>query len=237
LNLEENPLLGRDFFIKFADELKRKNRFFIDTDYIELFDIIIAQSEEEIRPKALYRGRINKKNDTTPYINSDIGMPSTDIATSHGRANPYGINYMYLAENTDTVIAELRPNIGNFISVGKFKLQKPKKVIKLGDIASLGGTIYDKWDTGFATQFMLYLILSFSSPIYGSDKELDYLPSQYFSEYCKTKHFDGIMFLSSVMEKSSGANYNYVFFEDTNIIYESTDVYHVDRLKYSATKI
>jgi hypothetical protein len=237
LNIDKDLTSGRDFFIKFATELKSENRFFIDPDYLEIFDAIISQHSFVVKKHSvLYRGRVNRRDDTTAYMGADIGMPSPEISTSHGRANPYGINYMYLSNNPNTVIAELRPNIGDFISIGQFTLTQPKKVIKLSDSASISGTIYDKWDSLFVSNFMMYLINSFSRPIDANKKELEYLPSQYFSEYCKKKGFDGVMFLSSVMKRNSLKNYNYVFFDDTDVVYKSTDVHFVSGLKYNSNK-
>lgn len=228
---------GGNFFFRFSDELKNENRFFINSDYLEVFDIIIDQHNFEIGTDLkLYRGRVNNRNDKTPYTGKDIGMPSPNISTSHGRANPYGINYMYLADDPETVIAELRPNIGEFISIGEFILNKEKKVIKLNDVVGISGSIYDKWDSSFVCNFMLHLSLSFSRPIDRNYKELEYLPSQYFAEYCKKKGYEGIMFLSSVMEQGDKEHYNYVFFDDSDVVYKSTEVYRIRGIEYSSSK-
>lgn len=240
LNVDNNIKGGREFFFEFANELKKKNRFFINPIYLKVFDTIIKQCSYSIDTyKTLYRGRINSRNITDPYVGKDIGMPKPEVSTSHGRANPYGINYMYLSDNNDTVIAELRPNIGDIVSIGQFKLLKPKTVVKLGSSGSISGTINDEFDSLFISEFMMYLILSFSRPIDANNKEIEYLPSQYFSEYCKTKEFDGIMFLSSVMGQNINKNHNYncVFFNDLDLIYKSTDVYIVNSLKYNSDKM
>lgn len=235
MDLSECLTSGRDFYMKFASELKKENRFFVDSTYLELFDVIISQSKFTVDENVeLYRGRINKRDDTTPFTGEEIGMPKPEISTSHGRANPYGINYMYLSQNPETVIAELRPNIGELISVGQFRLTTNKEVIRLGNVASISGSINDKWDSLFVSNFMMYLIISFSRPIDSNKKELEYLPSQYFSEYCKTNGYDGIMFLSSVMDREYENNYNYVFFNDLGIKYKITEVYYVDSIKYSS---
>lgn len=231
---------GFEYFLKFSNEIKRENRYFVNPEYLEIFNIIINQNSCTLdKGTILFRGRINKKdeNENTPIDCSQLGMPKSEEFTSNGRANPYGINYFYLSSNSDTVIAELRPNIQNFISIGEFKLEENKKFIKLGGIASIGGSINDEWDSNFVCMFMLYLILSFSTPVNKSINELDYLPSQYFSEYCKKMGFDGVMFLSSVMEQESDENYNFVFFNDMDIECVSSSVHRVSAISYSAREI
>lgn len=164
-------------------------------------------------------------------------MPDPRKITSHGRANPFGINYMYLADNCDTVIAELKPSIEKYISVGEFCLEKSINVVEFNDMATCGGTIYDEIPSSFICNFMMYLLIGFSSPIDKNKKELEYLPFQYFAEYCKTKEIDGIKFLSSVMSQDNSKgefNYNYVIFDDKNVLWKKTDVYKVTKITYTS---
>lgn len=229
---------GREMYYKFVDEIINQNRFFTNQSYLKFFEIFIKQNQYKLdEGKILYRGRIHDRDVTTPFSNEQLGMPKPHISTSNGRANPYGINYMYLSENPETVIAEVRPIIGDFISVGQFKATKQKSVIRLNREVSISGSIFEEWDSLTVSNFMIYLSLSFARPIDMKKKELEYLPTQYFAEYCKQQKVDGIMFLSSLMEHEHIENYNYVFFDDLDINHISTNVYYVNGLKYSSTKV
>lgn len=192
----------------FSDEIKHGNRFIINHKIVDLFKQIINDFTEII-PKentVLFRGRINKSMVVVPYTDEEIGMPSASKVLTIGRANPYGINYLYLAEDVDTVISELRPNRDSLITVGSFELLRDIKVVKLSNFA-----VHE--DENICSLALL-LGLNFSLPVNKSDANIDYLPTQYFAELCKANKLDGIKFLSSVMNNGNKQHYNITVFND-----------------------
>ena len=48
-------------------------------------------------------------------------VPDAEHATS-GRLNPRGIPFLYLAEDSKTAIAEVRPWVGALVSMGVFEI-------------------------------------------------------------------------------------------------------------------
>ncbi len=78
----------------------------------------------------------------------------------------------------------------------------------------------------------------FKTPIlpYFTDYRMDYLPTQYFTEYAKSKVYDGIMFLSSVRDKRSETEFNYVIFDYSKLEYIDTNVYFVSAINYESNK-
>ena len=60
----------------------------------------------------------------------DSGAPPADLM-GNGRANPDHIRYLYLSEDPVTPVYEVRPIIGDTVSVAKFKLQKDVRLYDL----------------------------------------------------------------------------------------------------------
>jgi len=119
-------------FKEFDEEIKYRNRFIIKHEAIDLFNKIIEDFTEVIKKGTIfYRGRVNKRMDKQPYSDEDLGMPDPSKKLTLGRINPYGINYMYLAEDIDTVVVELRPNRDSLITNGEYELFKDITVLKL----------------------------------------------------------------------------------------------------------
>jgi hypothetical protein len=126
--------------------------------------------------------------------------PSADKAKA-GRANPVGISYLYLADQLKTTLYETRASLYDFVSIGEFRLNEDIKVI------NLRGDTYDPIylaEQGELEDFLIHLPFisklefGLSKPRRRSDNELDYLPTQYLSEFIKSMGFDGVEFQSSL---------------------------------------
>ena len=81
------------------------------------------------------------------------------------------------------------------------------------------------------------LMHAFATPVNKSAEE-EYLPCQYFSEYCKKKGFAGVRYFSSAMGyhqfRTPQGMYCYVLFDDDDVEYAGANrvrlndiVYHV----------
>lgn len=220
----------------YCDSLKRHNRFFIDDEIHNFFDKIIQNNTIEIsKGNVLYRARINEPSNPTPYTGKDIGLPPSNVF-SLGRANPYGINYLYLATDAPTALAEVRPQIKDYVTVGSFKVKRTIKVVELSRTVCGGGTIGEIPTAIETSNFASFLSNKFRKPI-STLKELEYLPMQYFTEYCKTKRINGIKFLSSVMNNNINLYFNITLFDDSNVEFIESKVYQIDAIKYETTDI
>ena len=212
----------------FEEEIKYRNRFIIKHEAIELFNKIIKDFTEVMQKgTTLYRGRVNKGMDKQPYSDEDLGMPNPNKKLTLGRINPYGINYMYLAQDIDTVIAELRPNRDSLITIGEYELLKDITVVKLSNF-----TVHSERDV---CNLALLLGIKFSLPIDKNNDAIDYLPTQYFSELCKNsadERIDGIEFLSSVMGNGTKQHYNVTLFDDKNTVCRNKYVHRVSSIEY-----
>lgn len=122
---------------------------------------------------------------------NDSTAPKADYI-GNGRANPDHIRYLYLCEDEITPVYEVRPIIGQTVSVAKFKLQKDIRVYDL--------TLDIQDEIGEEKMQMpsLYNAIGqmFSRPYNGEPTK--YLPTQYLAEEIKNMRFDGLRFNSSL---------------------------------------
>lgn len=185
------------FWSDFSNKIKNANRFHVDDEFLQVFDQIIDNSDYILtlsRSTVLYRARIHaddKKDDSTPYEPKWMGPPPKNKQSS-GRLNPVGINYLYLAREMATCIYEVKPYIRDYITVGTFETSKREtKILNLCD-----DQIFIANDS-LTSELAFFISMYYSRPINPSS-ELDYLPTQFFSEYVKRKGYDGIQYSSSI---------------------------------------
>lgn len=193
---------------KLRDELRYKNRFFpaLDIDLERLEDLLLqlVLDPDEV-PTPWYRARIQSGDAAIPL--AEMGAPPNRVA-SHGRANPAGIPYLYLASTKDTAISEIRPHTGETACVADFKtpselklidLRRPRKMVSpflLEDAEGVGRMRDD-------LPFLEWLGDELTRPVVPQSAAIDYTPSQYFCEFIKKCGYDGVIYRSSV---SSGIN-------------------------------
>jgi hypothetical protein len=212
---------------KFKNELINGNRFFADHTLLSTFENICNTYKKVIKQGTkLYRGRINQFMNKEPFPDDEMGKPGNSIITIN-RANPPGINYLYLSDDIDTVIAELRPNKNTYITIAEFEITKDTWVVELSDRIPSPGID----DTVFS--FAILLGYEYSRSVNTDKSLIEYVPTQYFSEYCKSRNcgFDGIKYLSGVTNTYGG--FNYALFRDSNVIIKRKEVRLITSIKYS----
>lgn len=181
----------------FKDEIKTKNRFFIQ-NLVEL-DLLNELIKDQIHTykagKYFYRSRISKE---TGVPKDKIGKPPTEI-TSPGRANPKGIPYLYVACDEKTSIYEVRATYLDYVTIGVFKLRENIRIIRLREVTNKSPfSIQNLEKYVYYKKFLLELEKELSKPLRRYDSELDYLPSQYLCEFIKSNGYDGVEYASSL---------------------------------------
>ncbi|WP_218922383.1 RES family NAD+ phosphorylase [Fuerstiella marisgermanici] len=192
---------------QFRDELRYRNRFFPETEIElerleDLFASIIAIDEDI--PASWSRARISQ--DGKVFTQKKMGAPPQD-RTTHGRANPAGIPYLYLASTVQTAVSEVRPHPGETVCVAEFKLKRGAKIklldlrnpralvspFLLGDesaIALLRGDV----------EFLERIGSELTTPVLPTAAAIEYIPSQYMCEFIKKCKYSGVLYTSSVTE-------------------------------------
>ena len=136
-----------------------------------------------------YRGRISSLSGITI---ENMGAPPHKN-TSAGRANAAGIRCLYLANDVDTTLLEVRAEAFDVISVGKFELQEDIIVIDLKSIDKISPFIEN---LGYREHAINKDHLNKINKEMGkvscrSDSDLDYVPTQYISDFVKSIEHNG----------------------------------------------
>ncbi|HAY71018.1 MAG TPA: hypothetical protein DCX89_03940 [Saprospirales bacterium] len=218
---------------KFADEIKTTNRFHIQNtlDLEKLQELLIRYKKPINKGKKFYRARISTKEG---FVKSDMLNPPADKAKA-GRANPTGISYLYLADQIKTTLYEARASLFDYVTVGEFRAKEDIKVI------NLRGDTYDPVllaeqeeleDFLIHLPFITTLETNLSKPRRRSDNELDYLPTQYLSEFIKSIGFDGVEFQSSLFS----GGYNLAIFTPDKFECISVNVFEIENIDLKEKK-
>ena len=129
---------------------------------------------------------------------------------TEGRVNPKGIPYLYLATDRDTALAEVRPWIGSFISIGQFKTLRELRIVncttdRKGFHISLEG---EPSPQAREEAVWAHIDRAFATPVSPSDDVADYVPTQIIAERFKANKFDGVAYRSSL-----GGGHNIALFD------------------------
>lgn len=140
-------------------------------------------------------------------------MKPIQFKSCEGRANPKGIPYLYLSNDENTSMTELRPHIGEYISSAQFKVNRNLRLIDCYSVPkhyTYIECIFDppstQEDIGCAVWSMIND--AFTKPIKNNESNSDYVPTQILAEVFKSEGFDGICFKSSM-----GPGHNFVLFD------------------------
>ncbi|WP_420548554.1 RES family NAD+ phosphorylase [Curvivirga sp.] len=186
-----------------SSELKEANRYFPITSLNlgrlkELWDHILVRSE--VIGLNWYRARAN--SDDQCFNIDQMGAPPGRKA-SHGRANPVGIPYLYLASNSETAVCEIRPHTGETVNIANFRipekmtfvdLREPRKLVSPFMLEGEKDIKLMRQDIGF----LELLGEELTKPVLPESAAIDYIPSQYLCEFIKKCNFDGVIYKSSV---------------------------------------
>jgi len=215
---------------KLRDELMYKNRFFpqanIDLERLELLLSSLTPDNQEI-PKVWYRARI-QSGDAVLGV-GEMGAPPKRTA-SHGRANPAGIPYLYLASTAPTAISEIRPHTGETACVCEFTTPDDLTFVDLRNPRSMVSPflLEDADDIGRMRgdlPFLERLGDELTRPVLPQAAAIDYTPSQYLCEFIKKCGYQGVIYRSSVSE-----GINLALFEPSLATSQRLTQYRVSRV-------
>jgi hypothetical protein len=159
--------------------------------------------------KRMWRAQLGESDTDSGAPHPPERMKPLLKRAQEGRANPKGIPYLYLATSRDTAIAEVRPWMGSYVSVGKFRTLRELQIV---DCAKDDGplVLYRKEPRPEKREEAVWRAISraFSKPVNPCDDVADYVPTQIIAERLKTHEYDGIEYRSSL-----GEGHNIVLFD------------------------
>ncbi|WP_278846985.1 RES family NAD+ phosphorylase [Brachyspira pilosicoli] len=248
-------------FNNFKNEVIYNNRFFPNHKIIDVVREKAVNYKYILKKNTnLYRSRIYKKNeinlddyDFNGYNAENSLAPKNKDNIGAGRINPEKIAYLYLSEDVETCIIEVRPIISDIISVATVKITNDLNIFDL--------TSFSKYDLKFGVEDIInnniellkycskydslddcldnIIDKEFQSLYYGfslpnKGNVIDYIPTQYISELLKNIGFDGIRFNSSL--NKNGINIT-IFNHENNCEFINSYLYNISDIKVYYSKL
>lgn len=185
---------------KLRDDLINRNRFFprADFDLKQLGKLLPHMTFPAVElPAAWYRARRQVADQT--FELTEMGAPPRRFAI-HGRANPAGIPYLYLASEEQTAVAEVRPHTGERVGVAEFTLNPGLFLIDLRGSRRVSPFSLDvEEQIGVLRSGLLERLgRELSTPVAPDGAPIDYVPSQFLCSFIANSDYAGVIYSSSV---------------------------------------
>ena len=146
----------------------------------------------------------------TPGPHSQDRMLPLPHAATEGRVNPKGIPCLYLSTYKETAMAEVRPSVGTYVSVGKFKTLRSLTLLDCSIDRKSGLKLYFKEPDVEERERAVWndIDRAFSELVTVSDSTADYASTQILSEMFKSEGYDGVAYKSNL-----GLGLNFALFD------------------------
>lgn len=226
---------------QFSESVLRKNRYILDSDSQEFLETLHSTSKSRVSmvPKGawLYRSQVGFSIETLEeegyQIEAEIAFPVKRMLprenfAKEGRANSKGIPVLYVSNDRNTALAEVRPWLGSLISVAA--MRATRKLMLVNFSSEVGGFVFyfeEPEDEKKETAVWRNIDYAFSKPVTHTEDEADYAPTQVISEFFNSKGFDGIAYRSSV-----GDGYNIALFDVKSINIEYCTLHEPRKIKF-----
>jgi hypothetical protein len=236
VNFSDEILENVGYWAKLKEQLIKKSRYITDITYLtdELgWDGFFSSQIEIPQGQKLYRARLHNNSGVGPYPPDQMFCPPAALSTA-GRANPSGIPYLYLSDNPNTVLYEVRATYLDEVSIGAFEVNPGNtRPVLIADFIE-SSTIFHPSKVGDKIKTTLLkqkISADLSKPMRRYDSELDYIPTQFICEFIKIyTGVSGIKFRSSLDITGN----NFVIFEQNLLTCTSVDLVKVRQVRISA---
>ncbi len=229
-------------FQNFEREVKFKNRFVhsdVVSEFLSNIKRTLPMRERSVAERSiLYRGQIGYEEYESEGQTIISGFTASRMKPAQykgkeGRANPKGISYLYLSNDENTALAELRPYLGQHISSAQFQIQRNLRVIDCYSVPqhySYAMCFFNPPVSQVEITNAVWSMIheAFTKPLTNADEASDYVPTQILAEYFKSEGFDGVCFKSSM-----GQGYNFVIFNLDDAELRSCTVMETKSIAYS----
>lgn len=195
-------------------EMMHANRWFLpESISLDLKELAGILSYLSVKPGAIserwHRARISPGSEIIDR--AEMGAPPIGLA-SHGRANPAGISYLYVASQDEGSVSEVRPHTGQYVSVAELVLEE----CALVDLRKPRAKVSPFFADGVVAveELLAWIPLleslgeELSKPVAPESAAYEYAPSQYLREFIKYCGFEGVVYGSSVSEGANLALFN-----------------------------
>ena len=225
--LEQNSALKTYTWNEFKKYMRNENRFHNKHINFNVLYEILKNAEVIIKAESkLYRARISDKKG---YKNEDMYAPPDDLASS-GRANSKGQSCLYLCSKKDTTLKEIRASVFDYVTISTFTITRDLKILDLTSITHNSPFYSNSNKINFLLneKHLNDIEKDLSKPMSRRDSELDYLPTQYISDYARFCGYDGVKYQSTFDNEA----YNLAIFKKDVCRCSYTRNYYIKNSKY-----
>jgi len=210
-------------FQNFRQHVLRESRYVLDDFARSFLGTVLATSAGRRREfpegRIFWRAQVGHgwqtiQQDDDEYEvpgphSQDRMRPRPHVATE-GRVNPKGIPCLYLTTDKKTAMAEVRPSVGTYVSVGQFKTLRPLALLDCSVGHNSGFNLYFEEPDAEERERAVWSDIdrAFSAPVTIGDSTADYAPTQIISEMFKREGYDGIAYKSNL-----GSGFNLALFD------------------------
>ena len=239
VDFSDEILENVNYWFKLKEQLKWGNRYITDIRYLTDEELgwdgffesktIIDESQE------FFRARLHKNENENVYNLNEMLCPPKERSTA-GRANPIGIPYLYLSDNSKTILYEIRASYLDEISVATFsKNKKIESEIIISDFTEIPSLYFPNTVNKRIKSRLLKKIISIdlSKPMRRYDSELDYIPTQFICEFIKVyTNVKGIKFRSSLHDGN-----NLVIFDQNAMVCTNVKKVQISKVKIDSIEL
>ena len=240
---------------KFAEDVRRKDRFGLSKDvqaFINEFRKQLPAREFSLSAGSVFYRAANDYEDRTDeetgqpnYLacSDDRMLPNENYAYE-GRINPQGIVVLYMATSSKTAVSEIRPWVGDWVSVVQIETVSAMRLV---DFSKLHGEhqklMWREIQSRIGSEPLSDLELdevvwskidnAFSRPVSRGNTNADYTPTQMLASIVQAEGFDGIAY-KSVFGGEMG--YNVALFKVHDIKLVWGNIFEVKEIEVSAVE-
>ena len=206
VNFSTEILDNVQYWFQLKEDLKWKNRYLTDINYLtdDLGWDGFFESKTMVQSDSIfYRARLHAKAGEDRFSEKEMVCPPRELS-SGGRANPMGIPYLYLSDNEETLLYEIRASYLDEVSIAAFIVNEEQSAsLIISDFTETSTLFHPGFVNKKIKSTLLKQLISsdLSKPMRRYDSELDYLPTQFICEFIRIfTNVQGIKFKSSLHE-------------------------------------
>jgi hypothetical protein len=175
--------------------------------------IVTSESRKKIMPQGriLWRAQLGHAWRKCQQEDDQFEVPAPFLpermkplryTAREGRVNAKGLSCLYLANHRKTAMAEIRPWIGSYISVGQFRTLRELTVLDCSIFYTNNSVFYFDEPDAVQREKAVWADIGqcYSEPVTPDDQTPDYVPTQILSEVFRDHGYDGVVYKSLVGE-------------------------------------
>ncbi|CAO1654921.1 RES family NAD+ phosphorylase [Parasphingorhabdus sp. NYA22] len=225
-------------YFQFSQRVRQRSRYVWGEKVDAFLDTVLATIRNRggnlNEGTVFYRAQLgvnwqNLIDDEDNWIGEDVWAhgssrmkPLADRA-KEGRANAVGIPVLYMGSCAETAVSEIRPWIGEEVSLSQCKLLRPLKTLDLtlghGKSSSSFAFLGDKPLSAEEKEKAVWIDIdnAFSRPVRLTDDQADYAPTQILAELFRSHGYDAIGYKSQFGDDGDKKGYNIAVFNPDDV--------------------